>query len=117
MKFIIVINKELLKETLLLCLEFKQRIYLVNKKIELQNLLSKHKERLEKLKNTERVDSGGNPDEVLNLNSMANNYTIIREKENKTFANVSKSIFMGTLMWPGKLSKRDNTINAELTGL
>ena len=95
-----------------------QRIYLVNKKEELAQLLIKHKERLEKLKNTERVDSNaGNPEEAaLNSYSATNNYAIIKEKEKTTFANVSKSIFMNSLGWPGKFRQKDSAINTELTG-
>ena len=70
-------------------LEFMHRIYLINKKANLEALLAQHKARLDKLtlKNTERIDSGGagNVEEALNYNSVSNNLAILREKEKMTF--------------------------------
>lgn len=97
-----------------------QRVYLVNKKAELETLLAKHKERLDKLtlKNTDRVDSNGqgNVEEALNSNSVGNNLAILKDKEKLTLATVSKSVFIGSLMWPGKFIKKEPVINNELQG-
>ena len=93
------------------------RIYLINKKANLEALLAQHKARLDKLtlKNTERIDSGGagNVEEALNSNSVANNFSILREKEKMTFNQVSKSVFIA---WGEKFIKKEPLINNELQG-
>lgn len=94
---------------------FKQRNYLVKKKDEMESLLAKQKEKINFLtqkNNTDRIDSGGNPEETLNNNSVMNNFAILREKEKSTFA---KSMIQ-TMLFKG-ISKRDNTINTELQGM
>ena len=98
-------------------LEFMHRIYLINKKANLEALLAQHKARLDKLtlKNTERIDSGGagNVEEALNYNSVSNNLAILREKEKMTFNQVSKSVFIA---WGEKFIKKEPLINNELQG-
>lgn len=87
--------------------------------MELAQNLQKHKERLQLLtiKNTDRELNPVGPEDNMNSGSVAYNLPNIREKEKSTFGNISKSIFLNTLIWPGKFSKKENLTNPELQGI
>ena len=77
------------------------RIYLINKKANMEALLAKQKEKIEKLpKYTERINSNGNDngEENMNLNSVMNNMGSVREKKK----------------WG--IKKNESSMNSELQG-
>lgn len=85
-------------------------------------LLEKQKDKIIQMtqKNSDRIDSGPNNGDINVVSSVVNNNgnfgtRIQLEKEKSTFQ-VSKSIFIGTMMFGNKFTRRDNTMNNELQG-
>lgn len=84
-------------------------------------LLEKQKDKIIQMtqKNSDRIDSGPNNGEINVVSSVVNgNFGGTKnqlEKEKSTFQ-VSKSIFIGTMMFGNKFTRRDNTMNNELQG-